>query len=422
MKSLLTRVLKTVKKSFSPAATPATTRRARLEIEALEAREVMAGSVSVKNAALVIAGTQQADAAQVTFDGSRIWVNLNGTASAFSPVGINRIEFYGYGGNDTFLNKTGAPSVAYGHGGDDILIGGSGNDYLDGGAGNDQIDGKGGNDTLLGGAGNDYLQGNDGDDTIYGGTGHDSLYGDIGNDTLYGESGNDGLFGGSGYDTLWGGTGADRFLYHSNSTLADATAQDALLKFMDDTDRWTIAEIERVDKAFVRLHFRTGNTRLLKDSTSSEPLIFYKAASNSGWSGLNSPVNGRHRIYIADWDETNPAANRAAEDTVIHEIGHNWEDENRYWKKFLSLSGWTQNPPAGKAHLYYRAPANPVTGQSSGWCYLKSKHENFTRDYARTSPKEDFAESFAAYFMGDNHGGKISTKLAFMNSWLDTLK
>ena len=150
MKSLLTRVLKTVKKSFSPAATPATTRRARLEIEALEAREVMAGSVSVKNAALVIAGTQQADAAQVTFDGSRIWVNLNGTASAFSPVGINRIEFYGYGGNDTFLNKTGAPSVAYGHGGDDILIGGSGNDYLDGGAGNDQIDGKGGNDTQIG--------------------------------------------------------------------------------------------------------------------------------------------------------------------------------------------------------------------------------------------------------------------------------
>jgi hypothetical protein len=383
--------------------------RTQLKVEALEERLAM--TIDITNIypsgdMLVIVGTSGNDEATVTASGPYLTATLNGYSETYYASDFARIGFWGGAGNDSFWNQTGGPCEAYGEGDNDILIGGAGNDYLSGGDYHDYLDGNGGNDTLKGGYG---------DDTLWGGTG---------NDVLWGQQGNDGLMGGTDYDLLYGGTGADRFLRHvgESTVLKDKVSHDIELKFANSRGVWSLKEMEIVDLAFKKLH--DTNPRLLKDSNSAASVLtFYKAGSqqSEGWSGLNVPSAGKHKIYIADWDESSTAANEAAKDTVLHEIGHNWEDENRYWGDFLRCSGWTRTIPSGKAYLYYAAPSSPVTGKFSGWYYLKSRHGNFASDYARTSPYEDFAETFASYFMGETHGGVLTTKFAFMNSWLATL-
>jgi len=132
-------------------------------------------------------------------------------------------------------------------------------------------------------------------------------------------------------------------------------------------------------------------------------------------SGRGLVTNGVRKIYIADWNENSSAENLQAQDTFLHEIGHKWDEESGYWNAWKSLSGWTQTIPTGQASYYTYVMNN---GSWSGWYFLKSRYDNFTRDYARTNPKEDFAESFAAYFMGNDHGGVLQNKFAYFNNWI----
>jgi Ca2+-binding RTX toxin-like protein len=86
------------------------------------------------------------------------------------------------GGNDTVLNQTRLPSVAYGRGGFDFLDG-QGDDKMDGGPGNDKILGQDGNDVLKGGTGNDKVYGGAGKDIVDCGPGkHDLGVGGPGRD------------------------------------------------------------------------------------------------------------------------------------------------------------------------------------------------------------------------------------------------
>jgi len=68
-----------------------------------------------------------------------------------------------------------------------------------------------------------------------------------------------------------------------------------------------------------------------------------------------------------------------------------------------------------------------VTGAFSGWYYLQSKANNFYAGlfeplynaYSKTDPKEDFAQSFMAYFDGGN--ARIVDKLSVIDQLLETL-
>ena len=117
-----------------------------------------------------------------------------------------------FDGNGTDVN------IAYGNGGDDVLVGGrnydelyggDGNDDVDGGDFDDQVYGDAGNDLVSGGAGLDSVYGGAGDDYVSGGRGDDSVLGEDGNDTVSGDDGNDSLSGGAGDDILYGGPGRD---------------------------------------------------------------------------------------------------------------------------------------------------------------------------------------------------------------------
>jgi len=115
---------------------------------------------------------------------------------------IQRIEYHGHYGNDSFRNATKLPSKAFGGYGNDRLIGSTtAVDQFEGSFGNDRLEGLGGNDILKGGFGNDL---------VYGGLGHDTINGEGDSDVLFGDDGNDVILGGAGVDYLFGGFDNDR--------------------------------------------------------------------------------------------------------------------------------------------------------------------------------------------------------------------
>lgn len=365
------------------------------------------------------------------------------------------LEAYGGRGNDTLkgdnfyvvkdtLDGGSGDDRLEGNGGDDTLTGGADIDTLVGGMGNDTLDGGTGNDWLFGDSGtsmhpdtyralnttaakkggNDTLRGGDGNDYLWGEGGNDTLYGQGGNDRLYGGWGNDGLFGGSHYDVLEGEGGADRLLVWepvlsdlAYTTLNGVQTEDAVVRFRDGkagtykntvhtAGSWNPADIETMDGALRWLHERTGNTKLLERATGSD-LVFVRLGGRNGQATAWN-AGGAELIYCPDnMLSLTPARVQAV---TVHEIGHNWDTENPKWTQFMAISGWTQTPQSG-----------------SEWCKGGDDDENwwykcnaeFVSGYAKTNPREDFAECLEAIFEGNTDA--IPMKTALINSWLDSI-
>lgn len=443
------------------------------------------GTVQLDGGKLTINGTEGADHAEVRNIRSlspwlddRMEVTLNGSTHRFRLADVDRLYFRGFGGDDQFSNDTGTRStidggsgddhldggwgrdtilggygndVINGHWGDDDLIGGPGddqlfgdrgNDRLDGDQGDDQLDGGPDDDTLLGDQDDDVLRGGSGDDYMLGGSGNDSLYGGPGDDDLRGGSGDDGLFGGidSDSDAMTGNSGDDRFLVGDGTPehVVDQNGNDLQVTFRNgpggekefngfsgtfefEAGEWTDDEVEVIDQALTELVARTHNNYLLKTDGGSE-LQFER------W-GRQLTRTGEHNI--GGWSDSAGTIamtqNRFSEGdnevirVVFHEVGHNWDEENPDWAGFKALSGWTNVDPHSPA---YRQAEN----QGEDWWYLASA--TFARAYGHRNPWEDFATSFAAYFMdqadltyNDGVGGAaaIPTKIDFLDDYLDDI-
>jgi Ca2+-binding RTX toxin-like protein len=174
--------------------------------EMLEARRLLAASMTLIGSEVVITGTAEADVATVeSVDSGNVRVRVTTGAETveqvFTPAVVNVITFNAAGGNDRLTNTTDKPISMLGGDGADTLIGGIGNDTFLGGAGNDSLNGGGGNEVAFGG---------DGKDTLLGGSGMDLLLGEAGNDKVNGGGfTGDTVSGGLGDDTLDGGVGTD---------------------------------------------------------------------------------------------------------------------------------------------------------------------------------------------------------------------
>jgi Ca2+-binding RTX toxin-like protein len=372
----------------------------------------------------------------------------------FKGPWFERIEFLGGKGNDSFtVSSSGAydfiPIKAWGGGGNDTLRGGLANDDLRGGPGHDTISGGNGDDLLMGEEGNDTLSGDMGDDRLYGGTGTDKLNGG---------GGCDGLIGGVGdKDELTGGTGADRFVtiskegtvkekvfvrnqkyYKSEvhrwkgkpsyrpiyktvtkpanipedkvkdgkfgSGVAPLEA-DVIVHLRNPAKaagvsgvtfkagKWSDADLLPLDEAFAMIARATNNNRLLVQANGSDPVYIRYAGVQSGAgnvAGWNS--NNGESISL-----NNSAFNfhDGAVACVIHEIGHNWDEQetNSKINAFRDLSGWRTSAASGY-----------VQSTDKQW-YHRSNAE-FYEDYGRTNPREDYATTFEAYVLYNS--GKVS--------------
>jgi hypothetical protein len=97
-------------------------------------------------------------------------------------------------------------------------------------------------------------------------------------------------------------------------------------------------------------------------------------------------------------DSTGVRSEETTSEVIFHEFGHNWDTREeadsvvQLWGAavidvFRAESGWTQTKPADEWNFR----------KTGSWWYRRDA--DFVSWYAPTSPTEDFAETFAAYFM-----------------------
>jgi hypothetical protein len=326
--------------------------------------------------------------------------------------GEGRDDMHGGDDKDTLV---GGPAIdnMFGDGGDDTLEGNDGDDEMHGGEGDDDLSGGVGADTLIGDAGDDLLEGGDDGDTLEGREDDDRLYGGDDVDTLMGGNGHDSLWGGNNVDSLTGGLGADRYLIEETKDAGDditnKTADDVEVFFENDenvhqsgvdyTDEaWGYDDVIEVDEALKQLVDRTQNNTLLRTKNGTE-LTFLRTGSALDpndpdvFAGLN--LDGSGKIWLSnhafvEWNDVTQGVeasdHRISDDdwvhnVVLHEIGHNWEDEHSDWGDWKDISGWHQWAGVG------------------AWNFDNGP---FASTYAMSNPRDDFAETFAAYFAFEN--------------------
>jgi hypothetical protein len=210
----------------------------------------------------------------------------------------------------------------------------------------------------------------------------------------------------------------------------DLTLEDAVLTFKNDASRaWTDVEIERVDKAFAILHEATGNTDLLK-LKGGGGLTFQRIAnhpSDTETSKIGGDNNSNGLIRLTDAGLSGPETGQVG--VVLHEIGHNWDNENPHWEEFKQKSGWTRADPNAPVPAGYTR----IDRYNEIWWYKTDA--KFVSWYAKTHPLDDFAESFAAYFLQkagrswsdmrpeDGPGAAaIPDKIAVIETWVKGLQ
>jgi hypothetical protein len=436
--SRFSRFLRNLFGDSTPISQP---RRTRLGLSALEAREVPA--IDLVGTTLAITGTTAGDTVTVRTTGldtpTTIDDNVTATRTAVTftslgPVIFSEMRTFNIGlvsgiqatlgeGNNRFENKTHLNAVAEGGSGKDTFIGGTGADFFKG---------LGGNDTLFGGGGPDILHGD---------TGNDRLYGGGGTDQLLGGSGTNGLYGGYGMDFLWGGSGSDRFLLGEAGDYIQggySSEKDAILRFenttsnvtvnMDggtgtfDNDSWSQTDIERVDAALAVLHEAKGSPVFLRYD--GDDLEFRRVGEWLSGQGQNVLGWNGDTGVITLTEKTFAGSDALVHEVVLHEIGHNWDetDENASVGQFRAISGWTI-PEFGAWGL----PGYSLSGDGN-WSHFTDA--DFTRPYAKTNPKEDFAESFMTYWMhqmgeqstmASKHYEDLTEKMAYMEDFVNNV-
>lgn len=318
-------------------------------------------------------------------------------------------------GNDTALRGAQEATLDFGGFGSSIvvdlastkrqtLIPGKANLFLQSSSGVVNVVGSAFSDVIFGNNANNVLSGGGGSDMIFGNAGHDSLYGGDGFDTLFGGAGLDGLFGGAGLDVLVGGTGADRYLqrHDAKDMIIGLDKADATLTFRNggsatikdvtfSKGRFTDREIVLVDEALRTLHLHKGNTDLLKRS-SGKSITFYRhgrpseATDTGGW-------NNQSSIHLVNASFSSP---NWTQQVVFHEIAHFWDEprENKTARRFQQINEWSRDRPS---RLIGNTLGHQHRKSESGWWFFDDNR--FVRDYAKESPYEDFAATFAAHFM-----------------------
>jgi hypothetical protein len=426
-----------------PATTSAKATRARPGVELLESREVPTVNISLTNDVLTIQCVDQNNSVVVketdfTISGDRVSANkvevsavFSGTLAGgrrveeFDRTKVREIVFQGGPGNDAFINRT------------DI---------------NCTATGGQGNDTLYGGGGNDKLEGGEGNDILYGGPGNDSLYGGAGPDLFL----------------VRAGTNPVKDLETKDAEVTFRSGKTDTGNPNGGTKDWTDAEIESVGNALGILLHATNNTTLLKRSDGAK-LTFErtgKTPENNSGGNLNGLIDLTNRTFdenkvvrvvlheighnwdlpggpsvtafqaLSGWKEATPGTRLTlvrpeGSNNVSEVIVHGPGDARRTFiangrggfnaqgDSTVAVDNRTLDLlPTRDFRLTESIVVDGVTmtqltyfkpnGEfAESWQY--KPNAAFGSIYARTHPDEDFAESFAAYFLRDVAGNWIPT-------------
>jgi hypothetical protein len=176
--------------------------------------------------------------------------------------------------------------------------------------------------------------------------------------------------------------------------------------FQNGEADWTNCEILQIDKAFAILQAHTNNTTLLKlgpglrTGLTGDHLSFWREHTVDLAVADNDTVSGNIRIGNIRISDAAFADGNDVLTTIIHEIGHNWDEpnENSFITRFRDLSGWRD------ASILYLNDDDKQPSLDGKWLYNDTAsfaghfvtHSGALTEYGRTDPFEDFATCFAA--------------------------
>ena len=162
----------------------------------------------------------------------------------------------------------------------------------------------------------------------------------------------------------FGNEGKDRSLFFGDDNLVDRETEDARLEFRNGGDAWTNREIEVIDNGLFLLTERTQNTRLLKGTQTTEPLVFVKefTIASAERVGNNELVQVDTQVFdpvldrfvtqstfvrtlsFGDWDETNQDINDFITAEVPREIAYTWSGPDAVSNVFPCLLYTSPSP------------------------------------------------------------------------------
>ena len=96
---------------------------------------------------------------------------------------------------------------------------------------------------------------------------------------------------------------------------------------------------------------------------------------------------------------------------IIHEIGHNWQDDVKLRAAIIKASDWIRSPTGLLEDAINRKDGvdyRPALEETKEWFFDKTKE--FVDEYSKTNPDEDIAQSFTAYFSGNEYKFKFPTE------------
>jgi Raf kinase inhibitor-like YbhB/YbcL family protein len=385
-------------------------------MEDLEDRQLLAVNITVAAGVMTIQGDGAADhvkVAPVVGDATKVMVTIGEGAKAPSTprdLNFSKIVFRGEAGNDSFTNDTNIASDAYGGAGDDTLRGGGGNDGLFGGTGTDQLYGRGGADRFLRMSGTNPVMDKTDEDAV-----------------LVFRSGRAGTDGAAPKN--WDPAEIER-LDAAFAVLHRETGNTRLLKRHDGTE----ITVYRAGAGVMGTNFNNGEINigdngLRGNYETTVANVYHEIAHN--WDDENP--NWVRFMALSGWTQTPPSnpgtqLNRDANMVITvrgytfrpdaqggygadeggtatltkaQGVGYELKEPNGDRTVYNTEGVLTQYSvgPAENRLRYTRSREYDGKGGwvLSSWWYRTDAQ--FASDYARSSPMEDFAESFAAYFL-----------------------
>lgn len=199
--------------------------------------------------------------------------------------------------------------------------------------------------------------------------------------------------------------------------------------------QWSHREMTDIDKGLSKLPAKIGleNEKLFNLRRYTE--IIDDGSKVAAWAKGNGDIEFSDIGAAGPYRMTGKGVSPVAE-TIIHEVGHHFDDENPKWKGFQKISGWNNLGSAKSSSLTKFKDGRSYTGKALGLSdekanytvtrrygntYVYKNTANFMGNYAKSNPLDDFSESMAHYFYDPTTmKTQAPDKYKFMQEWVKT--
>jgi hypothetical protein len=195
---------------------------------------------------------------------------------------------------------------------------------------------------------------------------------------------------------------------------------------------WSESELNDLDAGLSKIP-----STLLLDDDKLGTITRYSALTDDDGNAVFAQAQGNGEIEFTDLGVASTyryGELHGVTETIMHEIGHHFDDENPRWKEFMAISGWRDlGPESAFSSVTDGATAKGkdlgITDDPEGDYVVSRRYEHtwvhkagaeFGKGpYTQNNPYDDFAETFMQYMYDpDNLKMTAPNKYEFIKQFL----